>query len=126
MKCSFRVLVFCNVSLIHALKLSAPNIVQDAAGAAQAGQGQESHDVDTVGFQDDGVDSQAGNRIQDKTVVKFCKTVAATAPFLMPILVLFVSVSLLRSVTDTMGTKIGIKNGAVAATVLKNFITVLF
>ena len=61
MKCLFRILVFCsNVSLIHALKLSAPNFVQGAAGASQAGQSQESNDADTLGVQDD-VDSQAGD-----------------------------------------------------------------
>ena len=65
------------------------------------------------------------NRTQDKTVVEFCKTVAATAPFLMPILVPLVLVPLFRSVTDTSGTKIGIKNGAVATTVLQNSATVL-
>ena len=60
-----------------------------------------------------------------KTVVEFCKTVVAAAAFLMPILVIFVSVSLLCSVTDTCGTNIGIKNGAAAATVLQNSTTVL-
>ena len=62
---------------------------------------------------------------KDKTVVKFCKTVAATAPFLMPILVPLVSVTLRNSGTDTKSTKIGIKNGAVATTVLQNSATVL-
>ena len=65
------------------------------------------------------------NRTQDKTVAEFRKTVAATAPFLMPILVLLVLVPLFRSVTDTTGTKIGIKNGAVATTVFQNSATVL-
>ena len=61
MKCSFRNLVFCSyVSLIHALKLSAPNFTPDAAGAPQAGQSQESYDPGTLGVQDD-VDSQAGD-----------------------------------------------------------------
>ena len=55
----------------------------------------------------------------------FCKTVVATAPFLMPILVLLVSVPLFRSATDANGTKIGIKNGADATTVLQNSATVL-
>ena len=58
-------------------------------------------------------------------MAEFRKTVAATAPFLKPILVLLVSVSLFRSVTDTTGTKIGSKNGTVATTVLQNSATVL-
>ena len=58
-------------------------------------------------------------------MAEFCKTVVATAPFLIPILVPSVLVPLFRSVTDTSGTKIGIKNGAVAATVLQNSATVL-
>jgi hypothetical protein len=58
-------------------------------------------------------------------VAEFCKAVAATAPFLMPILVPLVLVTLQNSGTNTKGTKIGIKNGAVAATVLQNSATVL-
>ena len=65
------------------------------------------------------------NRTQDKTVAEFCKTVVATAPFLMPIFVPLVSVTLWNSGTDTKSTKIGIKNGAVANTVLQNFTIVL-
>jgi hypothetical protein len=57
------------------------------------------------------------NRTKDKTVAEFWKTVVATAPFLMPILVPVVSVTLRNSGTNTKGTKIGIKNGAVATTV---------
>jgi hypothetical protein len=58
-------------------------------------------------------------------VAEFCKAVAATAPFLMPILVPLVLVTLQSSETNTKSTKIGIKNGAVAATVLQNSATVL-
>ena len=45
------------------------------------------------------------NRTQDKTVVEFCKTVVATAPFLMPILVPVVSVTLQSSETDIKSIK---------------------
>ena len=65
------------------------------------------------------------NRTQFKTVAKFCKTVVAATLILIPILVLFVFVSLLCSATNTSGTKIGIKNDVAAATALRNFATVL-
>jgi hypothetical protein len=56
------------------------------------------------------------NITQDKTVVEFCKTVVATAQFLVPIWLLLVSVALLCS-REPNGTKIGIKKCAVAITV---------
>ena len=65
------------------------------------------------------------NRTQFKTVAKFCNTVVAATSILMPVLVLFVFVSLLCSVTNTSGTKIGIKIDVAATTVLQNFATVL-
>ena len=58
-------------------------------------------------------------------MVEFCKTVVATVPFLMPILVPLVSVTLQSSETDTKSAKIGSKNGTVAATILQNLTTVL-
>ena len=58
-------------------------------------------------------------------MVKFCKMVAATVPFLLPILAPLVSVTLQSSETDTKSAKIGSKNGTVATTVLENFTTVL-
>ena len=65
------------------------------------------------------------NRTQFKTVAKFCNTVVAATSILMPIWVLFVFVPLLCSVTNTSGTKIGIKIDVAVATVLRNFATVL-
>ena len=62
---------------------------------------------------------------QFKTGAKFCNTVVAATSILMPILVLFVFVSLLCSVTNTNGTKIGIEIDVAATTVLQNFATVL-
>ena len=68
---------------------------------------------------------RTNNSTQFKTVAKICNTVVAATSFLMQILVLFVSVSLLCSVTDTTGTKIGIKNDVAATTVLQISATIL-
>ena len=64
------------------------------------------------------------NRIEFKTVAKFCTTVVATTPFSMPILVQLVLVPLQSSETNTNSTKNGIKIEVVATTMLQNFGTV--
>ena len=60
-------------------------------------------------------------RTQLKTVAKLCNAVGALTLILVP----FIFVSLLCSVTNTNGTKIGIKIDVAATTVLQNFATVL-